>query len=155
MKKIYIAGFDVFYEDAFERGRRLKDICEKYGFKGFYPLDNECDNAAEIFKGNLKLIDESDIICANLNDFRGEDADSGTAFEIGYGYAKGKKLYGYKDNGLSLREVIGVKDKKGFLVEDFGLSVNLMIGECCEIIEGDFEDCIKKVKKDFEEYMNM
>ncbi|MCD8089552.1 MAG: nucleoside 2-deoxyribosyltransferase [Clostridiales bacterium] len=151
MKKIYIAGFDVFYEDAAKRGEKMKEICRRYGFSGLYPLDNECESSRDIFKGNLSLIDEADIICANLNDFRGKDADSGTAFEIGYGFAKGKSLYGYKNSCLSLREAIGEKDEEGFNVEDFGLNVNLMIGECCKIITGDFENCIKEIKKDFAE----
>ncbi len=151
MKKIYIAGFDVFYEDAAKRGERLKEICEKYGFSGLYPLDNECELSRDIFEGNIRLIEEADIICANLNDFRGQDSDSGTAFELGYGFARGKKLYGYKSSPLSLRETIGEKDSKGFSVEDFGLSVNLMLGESCKIVTGDFESCIKKIKEDIED----
>lgn len=148
MKKIYTAGFDVFYEDALKRGEALKAICKKYGFRGLYPLDNHCENSRDIFLGNIDLIDEADIICANLNDFRGKDADSGTAFEIGYAYAKGKKLYGYRSSSLSLKETIGEKDEAGFLTEDFGLSVNLMLGESCKIVTGDFEACIKEIKKD-------
>lgn len=147
MKKIYIAGFDVFCEDASQRGEELKRVCEKYGFLGLYPLDNQCESGNDIFKGNVGLIDEADIICANLNDFRGSDVDSGTAFEIGYGYAKGKTLYGYRENLKNLRENLGEKDGEGFSVEDFGMCVNLMIGCSCEIIEGNFEDCVKALKE--------
>ena len=60
MKKIYLAGFDVFYPDSVERGKRLKKLCEKYGFIGLYPLDNECDTAEEIFSANTEMIKNSD-----------------------------------------------------------------------------------------------
>ncbi len=145
-KKIYIAGFDVFYSDAVRRGIKYKEICKKYGFEGLYPLDNECTEAKDIFRGNLALIDKADFICANLNDFRGVDMDSGTAFEIGYGYASGKDIFGYTSDISSLREKLGEHDDRGFSVEDFGMCVNLMIGcACVHIVQGDFEDCIKYI----------
>jgi nucleoside 2-deoxyribosyltransferase len=46
-----------------------------------------------IGKANQSLIDESDLIFAVLD---GVDVDSGTAAEIGYGFAKGKKIVGYR-----------------------------------------------------------
>jgi len=42
---------------------------------------------------NLELIRKSDIILANLN---GADQDSGTSAEIGYAYALGKTIIGYR-----------------------------------------------------------
>ncbi len=144
---IYIAGFDVFSPDAVEKGKALKKICAEYGFEGLYPLDNESSDPRKIFGGNLALINKADIICANLNDFRGQDMDSGTAFEIGYGYAKGKKIFGYTQDISSLRSRIGEYDNLGYSVEDFGMCVNLMIGcACINIIKGGFEDCIKSVR---------
>ena len=61
-KKIYIAGFDVFKTDPIKIGNKYKKICKLYGFTGLYPLDNELDDANEIFKGDIRLIKESDII---------------------------------------------------------------------------------------------
>lgn len=141
--KIYIAGFDVFKENAVEIGRSYKEICERYGHAGLYPLDNECDSAKEIFSGNVKLIDEADIIVANLNNFRGDEPDCGTAFELGYAYAKGKRLFGYIEDIRTLREKLGDIDKDGMAVEDFSLPVNLMIGIPTVIVQGGFEDVIK------------
>ena len=98
-KKIYIAGFDVFMplEYAKLRGQAMKRVCNLYGFEGLYPLDNESTNSKDIFEGNIKLIDKCDYIVANLNPFRGKEMDCGTAFELGYGKAKGKILLGYRD----------------------------------------------------------
>ena len=48
MKKIYLAGFDVFRKDAVERGIILKNLCEKYGYEGLYPLDNEVQEQSQL-----------------------------------------------------------------------------------------------------------
>lgn len=148
MKKIYIAGYDVFSDDALKIGKKYKQICSIYGFSGLYPLDNKLSSSNDIFNGNISLINESDILVANLNNFRGQTIDDGTAFELGYGYAKNKILYGYIDSDLDMISKIGKKDDEGYNVEDFGLPINLMIAESVNIVEGDFEDCVKKLKYD-------
>ena len=79
MKKIYLAGFDVFAPDAVQRGAKMKMMCAEKGFVGLYPFDNEADAAQEIFAGNCGLIDGADIVIANLNPFRGAEPDSGTS----------------------------------------------------------------------------
>lgn len=47
----------------------------------------------EIGKTNAERIDKSDAVLAILD---GVDVDSGTAAEIGYAFAKGKKVYGLR-----------------------------------------------------------
>ena len=159
MKKIYIAGPDVFELNSIEIGKKIVSICKKYGYEGLYPLDNVVDFSQEkqkiaqdIYKANVSMIDEADIVIANLNLFRGKEADSGTVWECGYAHAKGKKVYGYmqskrnyideftdktKHNGIYIDE-----DKK--VIEDFDYPINLMIAcSCEEIIEGSFEDVLK------------
>lgn len=42
---------------------------------------------------NQRLMDDADVIFAVLD---GVDVDSGTAAEIGYGFAKAKKILGYR-----------------------------------------------------------
>ena len=39
--KVYLAGFDVFREDAVELGEYLKRLCRAQGLEGLYPFDNE------------------------------------------------------------------------------------------------------------------
>ncbi len=144
MKKIYLAGFDVFYPDAVQRGQAMKEACAQYGFCGLYPLDNEADDVHEIFEGNKALIRSADLVLANLNPFRGHEMDSGTAFEIGYAHALGKELWGYLDDGRTMREKLGETDANGCSVENFGHPLNLMIAECTHIVQGDFFDCLKQ-----------
>lgn len=143
MKKIYLAGWEVFKPNAAEEGKRLKKLCEKYGFKGLYPLDNECDNAMDIYSGNIKLIESSDFVIANVNTFRGYEPDSGTAFEIGYAAALGKKVFAYTAESRPMTE--WVKDENGCSIENFGYPVNLMIAMGATLVIGDAEDALKKI----------
>ena len=165
MKRIYIAGPDVFEKDSIEIGKRLVALCEEYGFKGLYPLDNVVDFsqpkqkiAQDIFQANRAMIEEADIVIANLNPFRGKEADSGTVWECGYASGLKKKVYGYMQstktyieqfNGDEKELVDGVyRDKEGRVIEDFAYPINLMIA-CSveEIVEGSFEDVLQRVVK--------
>ena len=146
-RKIYLAGFDVFRSDAVRYGQELKELCARYGFEGLYPLDNEADSAEEIFHGNLGLIRQSDILLCNLNPFRGKEPDSGTCFEVGYGYALGKRIIGYLADGRSLRDKLGA-ESDGYGVEDFGMAVNLMLGCAADIVQGGPEDALKWIAKE-------
>lgn len=143
MKKIYIAGFDVFRPDALARMEQQREILRTYGLEGLFPLDNEAGDAEEIYRGNIGMIERCDIVVANLNPFRGEEPDSGTAFEVGYACCAGKRVYGYLSEGRTLREKLGAFDDDGYAVEDFDLPVNLMLGMSVKIICGSFEDCIR------------
>jgi nucleoside 2-deoxyribosyltransferase len=162
VKKIYIAGPDVFELDSIKIGKRLVSLCEKYGYKGLYPLDNVVDFSQEkqkiaqdIYNANVAMIDKADIIIANLNLFRGKEADSGTVWECGYAYAKGKEVYGYMQSKRDYIEEFPHKKEKNALfvdeddkvIEDFNHPINLMIAcSCREIIAGDFEDVLKFLK---------
>jgi nucleoside 2-deoxyribosyltransferase len=54
---------------------------------------NDPRHYAVIFKACIQAIDESDALVAVLD---GADADSGTAFEIGYAFARGKPVIGVR-----------------------------------------------------------
>ena len=163
MNKIYIAGPDVFEKDSIEIGKKYSELCKEYGFSGNYPLDNEVNFnqtkqkiALDIFRANEKLIDESDIVIANLNSFRGKEADSGTVWECGYAYAKEKRVYGYMDSTKDYikqfpdaqRQDGMFWDENGSSIEDFNHPINLMIAcSALEIVEGGFEDVLKSIEK--------
>lgn len=165
MNKIYIAGPDVFDKNSVTIGKEYVQMCKKYSFSGHYPLDNVIDFnqekkkiALDIFEANKKLIDECDIVIANLNAFRGKEADSGTVWECGYAYAKGKKVYAYMSSTRAYINSFDENEKKeqdgfywdkdGNFIEDFDYPINLMIAcSALEIIEGDFEDVLKKISE--------
>ena len=95
---------------------------------------------------------------ANVDDFRGPgEPDSGTAFEIGFAVALGKEVWGYTTDTGTLADRVpatpsphGQLCQRGFLVEDFGLSKNLMIACSARIVEGGPDSCIAEMSKAFQ-----
>ena len=159
---IYLAGFDVFRADAVAHGDRLKALCRIHGFEGLYPLDNAAPPDLEgaelarwIYSANIALIEAADMIMANLNPFRGHEPDSGTAFEVGYGVARGKPVWVYTDRHTALIEHVAVGrdlldttrflDAEGFTVEDFGLNLNLMLACSATVVNGDAAACLQRM----------
>lgn len=115
MKKIYLAGPDVFAPNNIQIGENNKKICEENGFIGFYPLDIEIKRTSldvkyDIVKADILAIEQSDYVIANLSNFRGTmlhpSCDSGTAWECGYGLAKGKRVLGYTTNLRSIPDIM-------------------------------------------------
>src|ERR1700704_6223962 len=103
MKKVYLAGPDVFLLEPVEMGRRKKEICAKHGLTGLFPLDHEIDPKAkdaslEIFRSNERLMKKAHAIIANLTPFRGPSADAGTIYELGYMAARGKLCLAYSND---------------------------------------------------------
>lgn len=163
MRRIYLAGFDVFRADARAYGQALKEACAQAGFEGLYPLDNDTPAgldgaalAAWIYGANIALIEASDLVMANGNPFRGHEPDSGTAFEVGYAIAKGKPVWIYTDQQRSLVEVAATGrdpadpsrwvDPDGYTVEDFGLNLNLMLACSATLVAGDARACLARIE---------
>lgn len=135
--KIYLAGPDVFYPDAIERGQRLKRLCAEKGMQGLFPFDNQLpvelapEKASDyIFKANMHQLVSADALLVNLNYFRGHEPDSGTVYELAVGYALQKPVWVYFDPQGSMIEHIPNRngtDHDGNAVEDFGNARNLML----------------------------
>ncbi|MDH4943728.1 nucleoside 2-deoxyribosyltransferase [Sulfurimonas sp. C5] len=161
MKKIYIAGPDVFEQNSIEIGKKLVALCKIYGFEGLYPLDNVVDFsqpkqkiAQDIYEANVGMIQKADIVIANLNSFRGKEPDSGTVWECGYACALGKEVYGYMQstkpyiesfsNDEKFIEEEHFLDTQKRIIEDFDYPINLMIAcSIKKIYAGKFEDVLK------------
>jgi len=156
MKKIYIAGPDVFLPDAKEHGEILKNRCLEYNFKGLFPLDNELtanskeELAKAIKDANIQLIKSCDIVIANLSPFRGPEPDSGTVWEVGFAQALDKQVVGYSSDMRDLKSktqnILGLKsssqiDMDGLEIEDFNLTHNLMYADI--VIASSFTACLE------------
>ena len=155
--RVYLAGFDVFRRDALSHGQHLKALCQARGMIGLYPLDGQVPDELEprakaqwICRANMDAIRSADVVLANLNDFRGAgEPDSGTAFEVGFAAALGKPIWAYVDDNRSLHERVSVTTDEsaaycanGFLVEDFGLNMNLMLACTARIVVGGPQACL-------------
>jgi len=90
MTKIYLAGplFTIAEQD-FNAG--LARFLEAEGFDVWLPQEHEprSKTARAIFRMDVKAIDQADMVVACMD---GPDPDSGTAWECGYAYAKGKPI---------------------------------------------------------------
>lgn len=129
-KKIYLAGnlgfselgryslemlktrlkskFEIF--DPFEinssLGEKISSI-EKENYRTIEDITNLLNEInMQIGEKNKDLIIKSDIIVANLD---GTDVDSGTAAEIGFAFAKGKLIIGYRGDFRNSGDNIGSK----------------------------------------------
>lgn len=136
MRKIYLAGPDIFLPDGRAIGDAKIRLCAELGFEGLYPLDNGADptDATAIFQGDVAMMRRADIGLFNLTPFRGPSADAGTVFELGFMYALGKRIIGYSavPGPYRLRVASpdgGRHDADGLEIEDFGRADNLMITE--------------------------
>lgn len=152
--RIYLAGPEVFRPDAVAHGEALKALCAHQGCEGLFPLDNAIpaelteprEQATWIYRANLALIEQADGVLASLDFFRGAEPDSGTCFEVGYAVALGKSVVGYVPESGSLAERIrvrhpewlgkGLLDRDGWMLEEFGLPLNLMLAVPASIVVG-------------------
>ncbi|UGV40070.1 nucleoside 2-deoxyribosyltransferase [Methanococcoides orientis] len=136
-KKIYLAA-PLFSEAEQEFNKKLETALEEIGFSVFVPQEDSNDTEAaredmdssNIFQLNVEAIDACDIVVAVLDG--GTDVDSGTAWEIGYAYAKNKTVIGIKTDFRTLGPE--------------GL-VNLMIGESANELETSVKALLKKMEK--------
>ena len=158
---IYLAGPDVFRKNALSRLDSLKRMSGYYGHTGMMPFDNKVevspsdsktDIGSKIFFANVGLMDKADVIIANLEPYRGPGVDDGTAFEIGYGYAKGLRIYGYTQlMDKELKDITTMmfdlnKQKRYTELEDFGNTCNLMLSDSIKssggLIFKTLEECL-------------
>ncbi len=86
--RIYLAGpLFTAAERAFNA--QLRDGLTRRKFAVWLPQEHESSGktAEQIFADDVAAIDAADVVVANMD---GADPDSGTCWECGYAYAKGK-----------------------------------------------------------------
>ncbi|MBP7493781.1 MAG: nucleoside 2-deoxyribosyltransferase, partial [Rhodoferax sp.] len=69
--RVYLAGPDVFYPDAMQRGQHMVALCHALGLTGLYPLNapvlsDTGPRSLAIYEANRRLIDSADAVVANL-----------------------------------------------------------------------------------------
>jgi nucleoside 2-deoxyribosyltransferase len=94
MTKVYLAGpLFSLAEQSFNA--ELARYLEGEGFEVWLPQEHEPRNktAKAIFAMDVEALDWADMVVACMD---GPDPDSGTAWECGYAYAKGKPVVCYR-----------------------------------------------------------
>lgn len=173
--KAYLAGTEIFYENSDETQKKYHELCDKYGIIGFYPADEAPNDEfkdyiakdesvhekeKQFFSHDLNHIYRTDIIIANLNDYRGNEPDSGTCVECGIAWGMGHRCFAFIDDARAMKDRFkGVKkidengvvvDKNGAHLEDFDMPLNLMFSDFT-IFEGGLEEALKGIRKIFDE----
>jgi len=134
-KIIYLAG-PLFTHAELEYNRKLKEMLLNNGFSVFLPQedaedaaqDRERQNQECIFRKCVEGVDTSDLVVAILD---GVDVDSGTAWEIGYAYAKGKPVIGLRTDFRALSDGV----------------VNLMVEMAIDSLARDEDELLKVTEK--------
>ena len=109
MPQAYIAG-PLFNEGERWFDEQIEQVAAAAGYTTFLPHRDGTEgkiksekNIPAIFAEDVAAIDRCDIVIANLN---GITSDDGTAWELGYAFAKGKHLVGvYTDWRLQYKFV--------------------------------------------------
>jgi nucleoside 2-deoxyribosyltransferase len=149
-KRIYLAGPEVFLSSAREIGARKRAICEQHGLIGVFPADEEAagdpalsrpDQGLAISCAMERVMRTCDAMIVNLTPFRGPSADVGSAYEMGFMRALGRRVFAYSNDdrpfldrvaafsggALRVRPTGEYEDPDGMAVEAFALHDNLML----------------------------
>lgn len=166
-EKIYIAGPECFYKGGPAILNAMRRRAESLGFGVTLPNEHPLDmgnpdlqkRADSIFEDLKAIMKETTVIIADLEAYRGSEADSGTIYEIGMAYADGLKCYGYtrdkrplafKDQKYALKDG-AVYDEKGKPAPYPELPFSPTVIGSTKIVEGDFDDCLAMLMTDLEE----
>jgi nucleoside 2-deoxyribosyltransferase len=135
MKNVYLAA-PLFSDAECDFNCKLRDELEGLGMSVFLPQEHSNDindqrdaRQAGIFSKNVTNINETDMVVAVLD---GVDVDSGTAWEIGYAYARGLPVYGLRTDFRTM----GIEG-----------TVNLMIERSVVMCMG-MGELVERLKKD-------
>jgi nucleoside 2-deoxyribosyltransferase/predicted secreted protein len=120
--RIYLAA-PLFSEAERSYNRSIEELLRKNFFDVYLPQkagdDSEVRDKTEqglIFSKNLKALENADIVVAIID---GADADSGTAWEMGYAFARGKKVIGLRTDFRRS----GSHEKVNFMLEESAIVV--------------------------------
>ena len=161
--RVYLAGPDVFFPEAFKHAQERKEILAERGMEGVFPLDSEPGgesppmSASAIFSKNRQLIDSCQAVLANITPFRGPSADVGTAWEIGYACGQGKPVVGYSADLSIYKEKVFqhgwsgaarvLFDREGNQIENFEGVDNLMLTQSVVAICATFAEAAATLQR--------
>ena len=168
----YLADFEMFLPTCKETVAEWKRICDKYGIIGLFPGEDEPDDDMKpyvpkddswdekwmaVFMHDVHQMKRSDMVIAQLDDWRSFQPDSGTLFESGYFAALDMPCYGFLKGSKTMLERTRrdknkdgdiYYDQDGYAIEDRGFPLDNMISymkvgetfeEACKLARADFD----------------
>jgi nucleoside 2-deoxyribosyltransferase len=164
---LYIAGPECFYIRGYDLWWAQRKLAEYYGIPVVLPTstclkldqDDLRLNAKEIFDDLVVQVEKTTAIIADLEFFRGCEADGGTLFEMGWIWSKGGRIYGYTRD----MRIMAVKNQAARLVNQTIIDqtggphpyVDLpfcpSVVASAKLVEGDFNDALKFYLADLDE----
>jgi nucleoside 2-deoxyribosyltransferase len=123
--KIYLSG-PLFSQGEIAWGRRVKAFLEEIlvNVEIVWPHEIASDGANQIFQANLKAMNDCDIMVAILD---GPQVDDGTAWEVGYFFSQGKRIFGIRTDFRRAGE-------------SYASIVNLMVECSCQAMATSLEE---------------
>ncbi len=124
---VYLAGPDVFYINAIERGEKLKAALAERCMTGLFPLDpglnphdfpDPAGFGLAIAAACEAQIRQADMGLFNIQPWRGPEADVGTAYELGFMAALGKPVVLYTNDSRPFAERIAADVHQGEVYRD-------------------------------------
>ncbi len=140
--RAYLAGPDVFLPDAPAQAARKSAICARHGIHALPPLNEDVASLAAmpeheawrvIYAKDVAMMQQADLVIANLTPFRGASADSGTLVELGWFLGRGRQIFAYSNTATTFSArsaallAVQPDPMPGLTVGGFGLPDNLMI----------------------------
>lgn len=168
----YLADFEMFLPTCKETVATWKKICDKYGIIGLFPGDDEVQDELvpyvpkddswdekwmAVFMHDIHQMMRSDMVIAQLDDWRSNQPDSGTLFETGWFVGKGMPAYGFLKNPSTMLERTNREkhldkdfyyDQEGYVIEERQFPLDNMLS-LVKIAET-FEDACKLARADFD-----
>lgn len=152
---LYLAGPMLFYPNGSSLLSQYAAACREMGLvlpQGTTPLLEDDTPLLRAYKHRIRCLeslDASQTILACLTPFRGLQPDSGTLFELGYAYGKGKKCYlfceqtapwmnrkGLSDSFKSALETVSLKS--GDYFQEMERTESESDDGCCLILSHNF-----------------
>ena len=165
-ERLYIAAPVCFYPRGQAIWHARRDEAEFYGFGVTCPDREKREMPKEpaalskaIFDNCARMMADSTICIADLENFRGFMPDGGTVYEIGMAYGRGLPIYGHTRDkrGMGVKYMGGVYETRRVLTKDGAVLPNkefafdTCLTAACKIVEGSFSDCLRTVMEDLEQ----
>jgi nucleoside 2-deoxyribosyltransferase len=150
VRRVYLAGPEVFLVNALEIGVRNRAICERRGLVGVFPGDegDGCDPALPppergfaISRAIERIMQGYDAMIVTLTPIRGPSANVGSAYEMGFMRALGRPIFADSNDDRSFIDRVAAfcsgdvrlrptgehEDPDGMAIEPFARHDNLIL----------------------------